>query len=347
MFTLRSIKENEPCVTLMRMAYGMPGAVNDVVISAMGDDKSLTQVNPDDFLYVVARLFPEHPVGQMAAKAIETSTVLDDILLPVFNRSQLVALAQAAISAVQINFYRGDRPMAKKNKFKNVMRPPREYVSVIDFDDEKRISSFATLAELIKDVAQMIQQEEALPRPLWPVTIEKIYQLSAQYVKAIEFYFEDGETSMYVFHPDLDVIPSSRMVTLLKTELAEKQRPLEFSAILIVSTSHITAGDIKRLKTDVAVAWPIPRLLVYEYDEGFFVYCWHECLDEIYLPHAKKRGYSQAMLSLLRLASKTGCKFLCLDADGPVYDEMKTFDHDDVVADKKTALPVSSSDVQT
>ena len=123
MFTLRSIKENEPCVTLMRMAYGMPGAVNDVVISAMGDDKSLTQVNPDDFLYVVARLFPEHPVGQMAAKAIETSTVLDDILLPVFNRSQLVALAQAAIAAVSA-VVKGAvvirRPLSGSNEHKNI-----------------------------------------------------------------------------------------------------------------------------------------------------------------------------------------------------------------------------------
>jgi len=128
MFTLRSIKENEPCVTLMRMAYGMPGAVNDVVILAMGDDKSreplgLTQVNPDDFLYVVARLFPEHPVGQMAAKAIETSTVLDDILLPVFNRSQLVALAQAAIAAVSA-VVKGAvvirRPLSGSNEHKNI-----------------------------------------------------------------------------------------------------------------------------------------------------------------------------------------------------------------------------------
>ena len=99
-----------------------------------------------------------------------------------------------------------------------------------------------------------------------------------------------------------------------------------------VSTMHVTKEDADLLAVDARIRSGkrdprIPALIVFGYEEGFFVHVPED--EETFkdgLRMAKRHGYSKGMLKLLRLARDEGASFLRLDADGEPYGGLRTFD---------------------
>jgi hypothetical protein len=92
------------------------------------------------------------------------------------------------------------------------------------------------------------------------------------------------------------------------------------------STAHITRHDDDLLKISDEQRWyPI----VYPYEFGYFVYVhmadpieeFDEC-NEYFL----KVGFSEAFVGLLKKARVLECKYLQLDADGTIYEDLPTFE---------------------
>lgn len=110
----------------------------------------------------------------------------------------------------------------------------------------------------------------------------------------------------------------------------KKAPEFEIERVLNMCTSHITRKD-SELLTAAAEAKRNDNmtddLLVYDYPEGFFIYC---SAEEEYADNdartAAFRGYSVDLINLLRLTHKLGCKFLNLDRDGPRHDELPQHD---------------------
>jgi len=96
--------------------------------------------------------------------------------------------------------------------------------------------------------------------------------------------------------------------------------------VLEASTAHVTEGDMQLL-THWVSACPDPEFIVYEYSEGFFIHisCDREILDDENKA-AKERGISQELINLRVEAFKCGAKYLQLDGDGSVYEELPQFD---------------------
>lgn len=89
------------------------------------------------------------------------------------------------------------------------------------------------------------------------------------------------------------------------------------------STGHITKKDEELLTSDAEAKRDDhvkQELLVYNYPEGFFVYCASD--DDSFAEDAESAlafGYSQDLINLMRIAKENNCKFLHLDADGPLH----------------------------
>jgi hypothetical protein len=88
------------------------------------------------------------------------------------------------------------------------------------------------------------------------------------------------------------------------------------------STAHISVEDNELLKR------PTDRdiFAVYTYDYGYFIYTGAGEYTDDEFTAAKNAGYSDALINLIKLAAKNDCKFLNLDADGFVYDDLPPFD---------------------
>ena len=85
---------------------------------------------------------------------------------------------------------------------------------------------------------------------------------------------------------------------------------------LILATSHaFKEGDVAC--TD---------LIVYEYEEGCFIFAAIEddVVEDFYTT-LEGQGLSHEFIALLRLAKQFGCKYLQLDRDGEIYDNLPTF----------------------
>ena len=98
--------------------------------------------------------------------------------------------------------------------------------------------------------------------------------------------------------------------------------------MLDVGTCHISFQDSKELHVDAqktrVLSVAAPRLIVYEYDRGFFVYVnVEEAIEEASL----RKTYSGALVRLLALAQAHRCWFLHIDGDGTQYaDELEIFE---------------------
>jgi len=89
---------------------------------------------------------------------------------------------------------------------------------------------------------------------------------------------------------------------------------------LDVSTAHITEKDNELLrKEDLALS-------VYDYEYGYFLYSGDGATSEADFARMEDAGFSKELLNLVRIAHEKGCKFLCLDCDGPVYNDIPQFD---------------------
>jgi hypothetical protein len=97
----------------------------------------------------------------------------------------------------------------------------------------------------------------------------------------------------------------------------------EISRNLVASTAHITMEDRDLLEAAGEGESP---LVVYSFEYGFLIYI---PTDPAKVAEegaaALARGYSQALVDLLALTSKEGCRYLLLDQDGPIYDNLPAF----------------------
>jgi hypothetical protein len=95
---------------------------------------------------------------------------------------------------------------------------------------------------------------------------------------------------------------------------------------LELSTAHISPKDNELLMKAGDMDWgPI----VYNYEYGFFVYA-HAFDDIEYFNECSakylKLGFSPEFVELLMKARVHKCKYLQLDADGTIYDDVPTFE---------------------
>jgi hypothetical protein len=107
----------------------------------------------------------------------------------------------------------------------------------------------------------------------------------------------------------------------------------EILRCLAISTAHISKRDDELLDEDAS--WYVspkdppyrPFLLVAVKNAGYFVYVNSdpEILGED-MNGLLKRGYSQAFMDILAWACDNKIDWLELDADGPEYDGLPTFD---------------------
>lgn len=89
---------------------------------------------------------------------------------------------------------------------------------------------------------------------------------------------------------------------------------------LDVSTAHITERDNELLAKDGI------SISVYPYEYGWLVYSGDGQASKADFERALKEGFSQALINLICIAHEKGCKFLNLDCDGMLYDDLPTFD---------------------
>lgn len=104
----------------------------------------------------------------------------------------------------------------------------------------------------------------------------------------------------------------------------------EYETCLVASTAHVTPQDAELLEADAeakVVDGVMDVLLVYQYPEGFFLWCPRDldCFQEE-TAGAAAAGYSPALVNLMRLARYKKCKWLHLDRDGPTYHGYPVFD---------------------
>ena len=121
---------------------------------------------------------------------------------------------------------------------------------------------------------------------------------------------------------------------------------LEIQPVLCVSTIHMTKKDSELLWKHSYIArdeyhWPMENqfihndvesspLIVKSTDYGYIISTGtfedEEYFSEEIVPSLKEEGFSDALINLLRIALETNCWYLKLDADGQIYDKLKTFE---------------------
>lgn len=99
----------------------------------------------------------------------------------------------------------------------------------------------------------------------------------------------------------------------------------EIQKMLIVSTAHISKDDNEILGTFGEPDGPM-CLIVDPYPYGYIVWIGTYSGDEEYPGQIKDEGLSDEFISLMELAEQLGCEYLKLDRDGPIYDDLPTFE---------------------
>ena len=110
---------------------------------------------------------------------------------------------------------------------------------------------------------------------------------------------------------------------------SEKQRTI--IKCFEASTAHISFRDNELLQMSCEGSGvDIPGgPITYAYEHGFFVYAYETGdakYDAEYLDDCKKFGLSDEFVALVVEARANGCKYLQLDADATVYDDLPKFD---------------------
>ena len=100
----------------------------------------------------------------------------------------------------------------------------------------------------------------------------------------------------------------------------------EIHKTLVASTAHITELDNAELEVD-ANTNSLPDLIVYHYGEyGYTIWIPPEgCLTIQSLENIITR-YSISLKELLDIAKSQGCKYLRVDCDGPIYNNLATYE---------------------
>jgi hypothetical protein len=97
------------------------------------------------------------------------------------------------------------------------------------------------------------------------------------------------------------------------------------------SSCHITQQDDKLLKRDDLSALAVYDIKAGKVRYGYLIYTGLEDnnaveeLKDFTKEAIAKDGYSTALINLLELAKKNGCKFLQLDCDGVEYEDLPRF----------------------
>jgi hypothetical protein len=86
------------------------------------------------------------------------------------------------------------------------------------------------------------------------------------------------------------------------------------------STAHVTNKDINELlkRDDCPVC-------SYPYDCGTFVYVYQMDLEGT-LQMAKEYGFSAEFINIFKMARENDCRYIQLDCDGTLYNDLPTFD---------------------
>lgn len=93
--------------------------------------------------------------------------------------------------------------------------------------------------------------------------------------------------------------------------------------VLEANTTHVTPNDVDILEDEAKHTRSKVTLVVYDYEEGFFIY-----LDPmIHNSTLQERGLSEMFCNLYRKAIEDHySKFLNLDRDATIYDELSVSD---------------------
>ena len=91
---------------------------------------------------------------------------------------------------------------------------------------------------------------------------------------------------------------------------------------VVLSTAHITREDASNMAADAQG----PGLIVDEFEYGFMV--WIPRADGVQDEGYNQRleEYSEAFRQLIHLAQQAGWRYLRLDCDAEVYEQLPTFD---------------------
>ena len=94
---------------------------------------------------------------------------------------------------------------------------------------------------------------------------------------------------------------------------------------LDISTGHISRTDAALLDV-CARNTGMPPVIVYKYDEGYFVYVTDDegsFIDTV--ATVKTAGFSREFVDVLKLARANGCKYAQIDRDGEIYKDTRVF----------------------
>ena len=98
----------------------------------------------------------------------------------------------------------------------------------------------------------------------------------------------------------------------------------EIQKTLVVSTAHITSMDSDQLGDDANSNLSVDLI----------VSCYNEFGHSIWVPETEDpnrekdiaRVYSQAFMKLLEITREQRCQYLRVDRDGPIYDNLPTYE---------------------
>ncbi len=93
--------------------------------------------------------------------------------------------------------------------------------------------------------------------------------------------------------------------------------------VLDVSTCHITKKDTELLDETDAMINP---LVVYKYDEGYFVLMPHPKANKGWRKELEGFWYSNEFINLVSICVERKYKYMRLDCDGEVYPSLPKFD---------------------
>jgi hypothetical protein len=106
-----------------------------------------------------------------------------------------------------------------------------------------------------------------------------------------------------------------------KTKYSLKGNPY-IQKVLDISTGHITKSD-SLLLSDASRGESENPIVTYKYDYGFLVAVQDE--RGVY-SQAKKYGFSNQFIKIMRMALKLKLSFVKFDGDAIAYDDLKFFD---------------------